>query len=283
MSWQISSEKNGHICVKIRFNGTEKDSISAPVSYKRKAPSQVKRDHTRAMAHRVKQLGNMLEQNAPERRVTRSSYKDSVIEEVRSDSFLPASPYMAVSPIRHHHIWLSVPSRITIYGCQSHPASPYMAVSPIPHHHIWLSVPSGITIYGCQSHPASPYMAVSPIPHHHIWLSVPSRITIYGCQSHPASPYMAVSPIPHHHIWLSVPSTSTDIFPVIVACWNIHRNMCRMYWMALTLPRSLNQTLYKSQILTYLWIQWVPGWILTYLWIQWVPGWILTWRTRCLE
>ena len=51
----------------------------------------------------------------------------------------------------------------------------------------------------------------------------------------PASPYMAVT--------VSVPSTSTDIFPVIVACWNIHRNMCRVYWMALTLPRSLNQTL----------------------------------------
>ena len=47
----------------------------------------------------------MLEQNAPERRITRSSYKDSVIEEVRSDSFLPASPYMAVSPIDiHRHI-----------------------------------------------------------------------------------------------------------------------------------------------------------------------------------
>ena len=75
------------------------------MSYKRKAPSQVKRDHTRAMAHRVKQLGNMPEQSAPERRVTRSSYKDSVIEEVRSDSFLPASPYMAVSPIdSHRHI-----------------------------------------------------------------------------------------------------------------------------------------------------------------------------------
>jgi hypothetical protein len=61
LSWQIFEERSSHIVVKIRFgNGhcgptTENQSTETVTTYRRKPPSQVKRDHARLAAHKRKQ------------------------------------------------------------------------------------------------------------------------------------------------------------------------------------------------------------------------------------
>ena len=52
-SWNIFEERNGHIVVKIRFSGGHVDQAT-PISYKRKAPSQVKRDGARLAKHKAR-------------------------------------------------------------------------------------------------------------------------------------------------------------------------------------------------------------------------------------
>ena len=61
LSWQIFDEKSSHVIVKIRFgNGhcgptTEKKSTETVTAYRRKPPSQVKRDQARVAAHKRQQ------------------------------------------------------------------------------------------------------------------------------------------------------------------------------------------------------------------------------------
>jgi hypothetical protein len=61
LSWQIFDERSSHIVVKIRFgNGhcgptTANQSTETVTTYRRKPPSQVKRDHARVAAHKCKQ------------------------------------------------------------------------------------------------------------------------------------------------------------------------------------------------------------------------------------
>ena len=61
LSWQIFDEKSSHIVVKIRFgNGhcgptTDGQSTETVAAYRRKPPSQVKRDHARVAAHKLQQ------------------------------------------------------------------------------------------------------------------------------------------------------------------------------------------------------------------------------------
>ena len=102
VTWQIFSEKD--VCVKLRFNGGEKDSSS--VSYKKKAPSQLNRDRARAIDHRSK-----LKQNQPRNescdRITRSRAKDMMTADVEVNRSCPSElnpmcePFIYVTPVYH--------------------------------------------------------------------------------------------------------------------------------------------------------------------------------------
>ena len=53
LSWQIFQDKIGNINMKIRFTGDNVTHDQSPVSYRRKAPAQVKRDQARAQTFRA--------------------------------------------------------------------------------------------------------------------------------------------------------------------------------------------------------------------------------------
>ena len=84
LSWQIFDEKSSNIVVKIRFgNGhcgptTDGQSTETVAAYRRKPPSQVKRDHARVAAHK-------LQQSAAPRMQTRSMAAVCLQTELHAD------------------------------------------------------------------------------------------------------------------------------------------------------------------------------------------------------
>ena len=58
LSWQISDDRNNNVIVKIRFSDDHIDLPSQPshrATYRRKTPSQIKRDQERLTAHKQKE------------------------------------------------------------------------------------------------------------------------------------------------------------------------------------------------------------------------------------
>ena len=89
LSWQIFEEKSSNIVVKIRFgNGhcdlaADRQPSEAFTAYRRKAPSQVKRDHARVAAHKR-------QQSTAARMTTRSMVTCLQTEPCATDQDVPA-------------------------------------------------------------------------------------------------------------------------------------------------------------------------------------------------
>ena len=89
LSWQIFEEKSSNIVVKIRFgNGhcdlaADRQPSEAFTAYRRKAPSQVKRDHARVAAHKR-------QQSTAARMTTRSMATCLQTEPCATDQDVPA-------------------------------------------------------------------------------------------------------------------------------------------------------------------------------------------------
>ena len=65
-SWNIFDEKNGQVVVKLRFDsGHYSPPSKGPVAYKRKAPSQVKRDGDRLATYEQNQAKTAAADHAP--------------------------------------------------------------------------------------------------------------------------------------------------------------------------------------------------------------------------
>ena len=90
LSWQIYQDKSGNVNMKLRFTGDNVTHDQPPVSYRRKAPAQVKRDQARAQTFRAtmahKSPRNM--SDCPERltgvRTRRMAAAEETPEQMRS-------------------------------------------------------------------------------------------------------------------------------------------------------------------------------------------------------